>query len=167
MPPLLHIIGRKNHGKTTLVLALIEALTAEGLRIGTIKHSSHRHEFDRDGSDSHRHRISGAAPAAVVSDNLAALYFEPASGDDPFDRLLPFYADVDLVIVEGDHQRPGVKIEVWRAVNGTEPLSGEADGVIAIVSDDEPPVKGLPVIRRDDSETLLNLVRGHFDLVRR
>lgn len=167
MPHLLHIIGRKNHGKTTLVLNLIERFAAQGLRVGSIKHSSHRHEFDRDGSDSHRHRLAGAQPAAVVSDSLAALFFEPTAGADPLVRLLPFYDDCDLVFIEGDHDRPGGdKIEVWRSVMGTEPLCKSTDGVFAIVSDDEPPVRDVPVYRRQDFAALVDMISQRYGLVR-
>ena len=33
----IHIIGRKNNGKTTLVTDLVQALGKRGLRVGTIK----------------------------------------------------------------------------------------------------------------------------------
>ena len=41
----LHIIGRKNHGKTQLVVELVEELTVRGLRVATIKHTHHHHEL--------------------------------------------------------------------------------------------------------------------------
>ena len=45
----IHIIGRKNHGKTTLIVELIEEFTRLGLSVGAIKHTSHSHELDVPG----------------------------------------------------------------------------------------------------------------------
>jgi molybdopterin-guanine dinucleotide biosynthesis protein B len=41
----LHIVGRKNHGKTTLLVALLAELTGRGLRVGSIKHTSHLYDL--------------------------------------------------------------------------------------------------------------------------
>ncbi len=72
--PRLHIIGRKNAGKTTLVVELIERLTGRGLVVGSIKHTHHRHELDVPGKDSYRHREAGAAPVAIVSPGMTAVF---------------------------------------------------------------------------------------------
>ena len=56
----IHIIGRKNSGKTTLVVELVQQLSAMGKRVATIKHTHHRHELDVPGKDSYRHREAGA-----------------------------------------------------------------------------------------------------------
>ena len=52
----LQIVGRKKSGKTSLLVRLIPLLQAQGLRVGTVKHSSHPHALDREGSDSWLHR---------------------------------------------------------------------------------------------------------------
>ena len=41
-----HIVGRKNHGKTTLVVDLIAEFCRRDVRVGTIKHSCHQHDLD-------------------------------------------------------------------------------------------------------------------------
>jgi molybdopterin-guanine dinucleotide biosynthesis protein B len=46
----MHVVGRMNHGKTPLVVVLIQVLTRQGLLIGTIKHAHHRHELDTPGN---------------------------------------------------------------------------------------------------------------------
>ena len=55
---------KNDRGKTTLLIELVEELTRRGVRVGTIKHSSHSHELDTPGKDSFRHRQAGATPAA-------------------------------------------------------------------------------------------------------
>ena len=67
-PPLrIHVVGRRNHGKTTLLVELVEELCRRGLRVGTLKHSSHTHELDTPGKDSHRHRLAGLNAAVRAS----------------------------------------------------------------------------------------------------
>ena len=44
---LIHIVGRQNNGKTTLIVELVNEFIKRGLRIGTMKHSGHEHELDK------------------------------------------------------------------------------------------------------------------------
>ena len=73
----IHIVGRKNSGKTTLVADLVAHLTANGHRVGTIKHTHHQHELDTPGKDSHRHREAGAAVVGILCPGMTAV-FRPA-----------------------------------------------------------------------------------------
>lgn len=153
----IHIVGRKNHGKTTLVVELVEALTRSGVRVGTIKHSSHHHELDTPGKDSHRHRVAGACPAAIITPGLIGLY-RPRSEDlDPWTFLESALADCDLVLVEGGIDAPGPKIEVWRGGLGGDCLASERDDIMAVVSDDAPTVP-VPVWPRRDVKGLCQQV---------
>ena len=70
----LHIVGRKNSGKTTLIVDLVQLLTKNGCRVGTIKHTHHHHELDTPGKDSHRHREAGAELVGVVSRSMTAVF---------------------------------------------------------------------------------------------
>ncbi|MDC0936360.1 molybdopterin-guanine dinucleotide biosynthesis protein MobB, partial [Pirellulales bacterium] len=67
--PRVHIVGRKNHGKTTLIVELIGELRGRGLRVAAIKHTSHAHDLDTPGKDSHRHGEAGAAVVGILSRN--------------------------------------------------------------------------------------------------
>ena len=57
----LHVIGGKNHGKTTFFAELIWECHAQGLCVGTTKHTYHQHELDAPGNNSDRHREADAA----------------------------------------------------------------------------------------------------------
>jgi molybdopterin-guanine dinucleotide biosynthesis adapter protein len=155
MPPLLHIVGRQNHGKTTFVVELVRALTNRGFRVGTIKHSGHQHEFDTPGKDSHQQRVAGAKPAAVVGASLLAIFETRDPDDDPYARLLPHYQNCDIVLIEGGISGPGPKLEVWRAERGTEPMALQYPdaNIVAVISDDSPQVDQ-PIWRRSDGEAL-------------
>src|SRR6266508_3430685 len=66
-PAAVAFVGGHESGKTTLIVELVPWLTARGLKIGTIKHSSKDAEDDVTGKDSHRHATSGAAVSAFVT----------------------------------------------------------------------------------------------------
>ena len=133
-----HIVGRQNHGKTSLTAELVEEFRRRGLRVGTIKHSSHAHELDTPGKDSFRHRQAGANPAAVVTKNLIGLYLPPDAETGFCDQLAPMFAACDLVLIEGHIDGSGIKIEVWREALGDSCLAAERDDIAAVVTDDRP-----------------------------
>ena len=153
----IHVVGRRNHGKTTLLVELVEELSRRGVRIGTIKHTSHSHELDTPGKDSFRHRQAGARPAAIVGKDLIGVYLPRDPRADFYDCLAGMFTGCDLVLVEGHFDGPGVKIEVWRQAIGGPPLATERRDVAAVVSDD-PVSLDVPVWPRSDVNTLADHV---------
>jgi molybdopterin-guanine dinucleotide biosynthesis protein B len=158
----IHILGRKNHGKTTLLVELVEHLTARGLRIGTIKHTHHAHELDTPGKDSHRHRAAGASVSAILSRSLNAVFWPPElpkqQGDedaaaDRYAEFEPHFAACDLVLVEGDTTCQGTKIEVWRQAVGSEPMALSDPQIRAVVTDDVIDVP-VPCVPRSDTQAI-------------
>lgn len=159
----IHVVGRRNHGKTTLLVELLEEFSRRGVRTGTIKHSSHSHELDTPGKDSFRHRRAGANPTAIVSKDLIGVYLPRQPGADFYDCLAGMFTGCDLVLVEGHLDGPGVKIEVWREAVGGPPLATERGDVAAVVSDD-PLSLDVPVWPRSDvaklADRLLALLKS-------
>jgi len=133
----IHIVGKSNSGKTTFLEALLPVLLEMELRVGTIKHSGHAHELDKPGKDSHRHRLAGGAPAAILSGPLMGVYI-PRTDASAYDVLAPLYHDCDLVLVEGDIDATAPKVEIWRAAVTEAPLANGRDDIVAIISDDSP-----------------------------
>lgn len=145
----IHIVGRKNHGKTGLVTDLVRELEGRGLRVGTIKYTHHQHELDTPGKDSHRHREAGASVVGVLSRSMDAVFLPQRESMAPAQRyagIAPMFSDCDLVVVEGDRWTDAPRIEVWRAAVGTPPLAGEDPALLAVVTDDpvDLPVPRLP-----------------------
>lgn len=145
-----HIVGRKNSGKTTLIADLVRHFTTEGLRVGTIKHTHHQHELDVPGKDSHRHREAGAAVVGILSPQMTAVFRPHPIGPDQADRyaaLEAAFGDCDVVLVEGHLALPGPKLEVWRSGIDQAPLALEHDSITAIITDDPCPAS-VPTIGR-------------------
>ena len=154
---ILHIVGLKGHGKTTLMVELVAELTARGVRVGTIKHSGHEHDLDLPGKDSFRHHEAGGQPAAFITPVGLTVCRRLDEGEDPVETIAHLYADRDLVLVEGYIDRAGPKIEMWRAAKGQEPLAPRVPEIFAVVSDDEAPV-AVPVWSRSDVPDLADRV---------
>jgi molybdopterin-guanine dinucleotide biosynthesis protein B len=130
------LVGADGHGKTTLLVELIPALIARGLKIGTIKHSGHVHELDKPGKDSHRHRQAGARPAGIVTEGLAGVFVPLAQGEDGFEQIEALFAGCDLILIEGYKAGPFAKIEVFRSAVGGQPLAAADPSILAVISDD-------------------------------
>lgn len=157
----LHIVGRKNSGKTTLITELIQQLTAQGVTVGTVKHTHHRHELDTPGKDSHRHRQAGAAVVGILSPELNAVFYRPATGHDASDRytpMAPLFRQCDLVLVEGHSRAAAPKVEVWRAASAQPPLARQDSSIMAIITDDPLDVD-VPIHPRHDTRSLAAWVR--------
>jgi len=156
----IHIIGRKNSGKTTLVTDLVRELKLQGLVVGTIKHTHHQHELDTPGKDSHRHRTAGADVVGILTPTLDAVFsVAHCEHDDPlrYERMAPSFAGCDIVLVEGQTHTPAPRIEVWREATGTRPLACSDSGIRAVVTDDPISVP-VPVLPRSDVNALAQRV---------
>lgn len=167
----LHIIGGKNHGKTTLIVDLVRAMSALTMQVGTIKHTHHQHELDTPGKDSHRHRAAGASISGICSPSINAVFWPPSpdghplgqDGDDKYAPYGPLFDRCDIVLVEGDSHANAPKVEVWRKEMGTPPLALRDRSISAVITDDSAPA-GLhvPQWRRSDIEHLVaNILALH------
>ncbi len=138
--PRIHIVGRRNSGKTTLVCELVRELTDRGIRVATIKHTHHNHELDTPGKDSWKHRESGAVGVGILSPYMTAVFVPSERTQDTqqdYEWLSGMFKDVELVIVEGDLNAQGVKLEVWRTEVSEPPYSAGNRTIHAVVTDDE------------------------------
>jgi len=118
------IVGHKNAGKTTLLVALAKEFARRGKRVATIKHSSEPVDIDRQGTDSWRHLHEGMADGVLIAaPNLRVTLERRPDDTGPIALALEHFADRDLVIVEGFKRSPLPKIEVYRTGVGPSPLA--------------------------------------------
>ncbi len=114
-PPLLSIVGKKNSGKTTLVVRLAAALTRRGVRVMTIKHGSHTFNMDPVNTDTYRHYHEGEAErVAMISPDKFALvvrWEQPLTPEIVAERYMQ---DADLVLCEGFKLSALPKVEIFR-----------------------------------------------------
>jgi molybdopterin-guanine dinucleotide biosynthesis protein MobB len=179
MPPVVSVVGRKNSGKTTLVVALAAELKRRGLRVASIKHSHHDFDIDHPGKDSWRHFHEGIVDAVLIaSPGRIALVMRTDEADRDPERLIArFLADemYDLVLVEAFKRAAFPRIEVFRTTVHDSPLyepddSAEATSnprYLAIVTDAPHAVSApFPVValRPDDAHVavLADLIQAEL-----
>lgn len=157
----LHIVGRKNHGKTGLVVDLVRELKRRGYRVGTIKHTHHHHELDTPGKDSHQHRVAGAEAVGILSKSMNAVFLpvdeESPTDTDVYSQFEAWFSQFDITLVEGDSQVEATKIEVWREAQNQPPMATNDDLIRAIVSDDSVKTH-VTVLPREDVSPLTDWI---------
>ncbi len=133
MPRILSFVGRSNSGKTTLIEKLIPELKARGYKIGIIKHSGHRFDFDKEGKDTWRHRQAGADTVIAAGPGEMALVKNTSY--QSIEELAVYCRDMDVIIAEGFKEGEQPRIEVYRKNQPEKPLFSEDLSVNAIVTD--------------------------------
>jgi len=153
MPPIVSLIGKAGSGKTTLLCRLIPALTALGVRVGTIKHHAHAATMDQPGKDTWLHKQAGASVVALASP-FGVGVVRDTDHELSLDELVSLYfQEVDLVITEGYKRGPAPKVEVFRSAAHDETLAERDRTWLAMVSDDQLEC-GLPRFGLDDAAGL-------------
>ena len=158
--PMLGVAGWSNSGKTTLIEKLTKHFSDCGLRVATIKHTHHKFDIDKPGSDTTRHRTAGAAETAIVSGTRFAVIEEiETRGEPSLDEVAARLKAADIIFVEGYKSSAIPKIEVRRAAVANERILASSDPlVIAIAADYELDGHGTPVFALDDITGLATLV---------
>jgi len=130
------ITGWKNTGKTTLTERLVTEFTRRGITVSTLKHAHHAVDVDQPGTDSFRHRDSGASQVLLASANRWALMNELRGAPEPdLDELLARLDPVDVVLVEGFKRAGHPKIETHRKAAGHDLIAPSNPTVRAVAAD--------------------------------
>lgn len=159
------ISGWKNSGKTTLTSAVIKELTTRGLRVSSVKHAHHNVDVDQEGTDSFKHRISGASEVMLASSKRFALMHEIAGGEEEWslDQLLEKMSAVDLILVEGFKSSDIPKIQTIRSESLENEGRGQMNNIVAYAAD-MPIETDLPVLDIDDVTKVADFIIEHMNI---
>lgn len=94
------IAGKKNTGKTSLTVKVIEELTRRGYNVASIKHSHHSIEMDKENTDTWKHKQAGANLVVGVGSTT----FFNARQEMDLNRILfliKHLDEFDFIIIEG------------------------------------------------------------------
>jgi molybdopterin-guanine dinucleotide biosynthesis protein B len=139
---IISIVGQKNAGKTSLVVALASEFEHRGKRVMTIKHASHPATLDTPGTDTFRHFHEGRAERVLIASPQIRAVIERSEDDtDPVTLARRYLTDADIVLVEGFKTESLPKVEVFRPAASKTPLydptAPNASEWVAIVTDDD------------------------------
>lgn len=162
------VVGRKNAGKTTLVVALAQEFARRKRRVATIKHGHHPALIDTEGKDTWRHYHEGRAARVLLEGPGQRVVFERTDEEsDPLALARRFMADMDIVLVEGFARAALPRIEVYRPSASAEllyaPDREDHARWVAIVTDDPAFEAAVPVIRFLDTSWLTTLASLAWD----
>ena len=97
---IISVVGRKNSGKTSLTIKIIQELKSRGYSVSSIKHSHHQLNMDKENTDTWRHKEAGSETIVGVG---ATTHFN-ITKDLDLERLLfliKVIDPVDFVVIEG------------------------------------------------------------------
>lgn len=165
---MISVIGRKDAGKTTFLVALAAELVRRKFRVMTIKHGSHPADMDQRGKDTWKHWHEGKAERVLMEAPGQRVLFEHTQGEaDPITLARRYLDGADIVLVEGFKRAPLPKIEVYRLAAGPEPLFDPAvhdpNDWIALVTDNTNYRAPFPVFRFSDTAWLVTLANLAWD----
>lgn len=164
MPPVLAFSGFSQSGKTTLLGKVVRLLSAQGMRIGVVKHHAHTEAgggaaVNPSGKDSRILLDSGAVSVALTGPGEAAVFL-PQPGDPGPLAAAASLGEVDLVLAEGFKSWPGFKIEVYAP--GREPRLTGDPLLLGLAGPGPGPSPGPRFFDRDDPEAVARFVTACF-----
>jgi molybdopterin-guanine dinucleotide biosynthesis protein MobB len=159
---LISVVGKKNSGKTTLIVALASEYARRGKIVGTLKHGTHPARLDTEGTDTWRHMNEGLAERVLLESAGSRVMFQRLEEEtDPVTLARQYMRGTDIVIAEGFTRHPIPKIEVFRRAEHDEPHFNpshpQAGQWIAMVSDYEAIDYPFPTFRFSDTAWLVTL----------
>ncbi len=167
---IISIIGKKDAGKTTLVVALATEMRRK-LRVMTLKHGTHAADMDQRGKDTWRHWNEGRAERVLLEAPGERVLFERTDSDgDPMALARRYLDGADIVLAEGFSAYPLPKIEVYRLACGEKPIydpsRDNADQWVAVLTDNPTFRAPFPVFRFSDTSWLVSLATLAWDRAR-
>lgn len=141
-PKILQIVGYQNSGKTTVTQQMIRYLTAQGLKVGTIKHHAHGKPAAPPQKDSTLHEEAGAVIAAVEGNGTLRLAIEQPLWT--LTQILQVYEpfELDAIIVEGYKKELHRKVVLLRHIEDFELL--QLPNIVAIIYWPDCPTNKIP-----------------------
>ena len=108
---LIHIVGFKNSGKTTLINNWIQIIKSLGLKVAVIKHHGHGAKLAMpDESKDSMQYLKNGADASIVAGSGHTQHITAEEMDYASLKQLALLQKPDVILVEGYKQEPGEKV---------------------------------------------------------
>lgn len=169
-------VGTSKSGKTTTLEYLISRLSAEGYRIGAIKHI-HRENFtiDREGTNTWRYAKAGSKVIVAVSPQEIAILKRTEAALDDLDQVIELLKreHLEIIFIEGFHSKIAKRLDIPKIVTAVDEsnlrstLEGTVEPILAVtgvISQGKSVISWLkvPILSLEtDGEQLLRFVKNY------
>ena len=170
-------VGVSGSGKTVTLEYLVSQLSAQGYKIGSIKHVHHKgFTMDKEGTNTWRYAKAGAKVIVAISPEEVAIIKKTEMSLDSLDQMTALIEDEDLDIVffEGFHRLIAKRSDVPKIITAVDEkglkqtLEGTVEPILAIagiVAQNSPNQNygNVPIIKvPEDGQKLVELVKKHL-----
>jgi molybdopterin-guanine dinucleotide biosynthesis protein B len=113
-PKILGFYGKSNIGKTSLIIKLINRLSADGLNISTVKITDKKIELDTKGKDTWRHSEAGSNLVVLSSANETDYLVKKKQTINDIIKNIINMGHFDIILVEGANDKKTPKIRLGK-----------------------------------------------------
>ena len=167
-------VGVSGSGKTVTLEYLISQLTAEGYKVGSIKHVHHKgFSMDKEGTNTWRYAKAGAKVIVAISPDEIDIIKKTQIGLNDLNPIIALLEQekLDIVFIEGFHSLIAKRQDVPKIItaideNGLkQTLEGTVPPIIAVAgivakNSTSPSYKDIPFIRvPEEGQKLLALIK--------
>ncbi len=170
-------VGTSGSGKTTTLEYLIQRFSAEGYKIGAIKHI-HREGFtiDKEGTNTWRYAKAGSKVIVAISLGEIAIIKKTDAALNDLDQVIELLEQeqLDMVFIEGFHKLIAKRTDIPKIITAKDEanlkmtLEATVEPILAVsgvISQNKTAVTNLkiPVINiATEGEQLIQLVKKHL-----
>lgn len=170
-------VGTSGSGKTTTLEYLIQHLSAEGYRIGSIKHVHHEgFTMDKEGTNTWRYAKAGSKVIVAISPEEIAILKKTSAALNDLDQVIGLLKQeqLDIIFIEGFHSLIAKRTDIPKIITAEDEanlkrtLDGTVEPIVAItgvISQNKSAIRGLKIPMLDpktEGEQLLKLVKEQF-----
>lgn len=170
-------VGVSGSGKTVTLEYLISRLSAEGYKIGSIKHVHHKgFTMDKEGTNTWRYAKAGSKVIVAISPEEIDIIKKTQMALNDLDRIIALLSDekLDIVFIEGFHSLIAKRKDVPKIVTAKDEeglkqtLEGTEEPIIAIAgvvakNSASSTYRDVPLIKvPEDGEKLVDLIKNHL-----
>jgi molybdopterin-guanine dinucleotide biosynthesis protein B len=121
-PTVFGVYGSSNTGKTTLIVELVERLTAEGYKVATIKRTQKEISLDTEDKDTWHHHKAGAQLIVFSSASETDFLVHNSMNTSEILQQITDFDSYDIVLIEGVDDPHVKKIQVGVGVKRANTL---------------------------------------------
>lgn len=170
-------VGVSGSGKTVTLEYLVGKLSAEGYKIGSIKHVHHKgFTMDKEGTNTWRYAKAGAKVIVAISPEEVDIIRKTEMPLESLNQITAILEQekLDIVFIEGFHRLIAKRADVPKIITAKDQagleqtLEGTVEPIIAIAGIvaknlDTTAFRNIPIIQvPEDGKKLVDLVKAHI-----